>query len=113
MQAMDRTAFGRLEEMGSRLRSRLNDVFKKSGQRGQVTGDGSLFRLMLVDRPLHNYRDTIEPGIDARSYRLFMALLDAGIMVNDNGLGCLSTPMGEAELDRIEVALERALATLT
>jgi glutamate-1-semialdehyde 2,1-aminomutase len=113
MQAMDRTAFGRLEEMGSRLRSRLNDLFKKSGQRGQVTGDGSLFRLMLVDRPLHNYRDTIEPGIDARSYRLFMALLDAGIMVNDNGLGCLSTPMGEAELDRIEVALERALATLT
>jgi glutamate-1-semialdehyde 2,1-aminomutase len=113
MQAMDRTAFGRLEEMGGQLRNRLNDVFRKSGQRGQVTGDGSLFRLMLVDRPLRNYRDTIEPGIDARSYRLFMALLDAGIMVNDNGLGCLSTPMGAAELDRIEAALERALATLT
>jgi glutamate-1-semialdehyde 2,1-aminomutase len=112
MQAMDRTAFGRLEEMGGQLRNRLNDVFRKSGQRGQVTGDGSLFRLMLVDRPLRNYRDTIEPGIDARSYRLFMALLDAGIMVNDNGLGCLSTPMGEAELSRIETALERALATL-
>ncbi|HSD51990.1 MAG TPA: aspartate aminotransferase family protein [Candidatus Methylomirabilis sp.] len=113
MQAMDRMAFGRLEEMGGRLRNRLNDVFRKSGQRGQVTGDGSLFRLMLVDRPLRNYRDTIEPGIDARSYRLFMALLDAGIMVNDNGLGCLSTPMGEAELGRIVTALERALGTLT
>ena len=112
MQAMDRPAFAGLGEMGSRLRNRLNDVFRKSGQRGQVTGDGSLFRLMLVDRPLRNYRDTIEPGIDARSYRLFMALLDAGIMVNDNGLGCLSTPMGQAELDRIEAALERALATL-
>ena len=112
MQAMDRPAFAGLEDMGTRLRSRLTHVFRKSGQRGQVTGDGSLFRLMLVDRPLRNYRDTIEPGIDARSYRLFMALLDAGIMVNDNGLGCLSTPMGEAELDRIEAALERALATL-
>ncbi|MGE5849692.1 MAG: aspartate aminotransferase family protein [Candidatus Methylomirabilota bacterium] len=112
MQAMDRTAFARLEEMGSRLRNRLNDVFRKSGQRGQVTGDGSLFRLLLVDRPLHNYRDTIEPGIDARSYRLFIALLDAGIMVNDNGLGCLSTPMGPTELDRIGTALERALSSL-
>jgi glutamate-1-semialdehyde 2,1-aminomutase len=112
MQAMDRMAFGQLEEMGGRLRSRLNDVFRKSGQRGQVTGDGSLFRLMLVDRPLRNYRDTVEPGIDARSYRLFMALLDAGIMVNDNGLGCLSTPMGDAELSRIETALERALTAL-
>lgn len=112
MQAMDRPAFAGLEDMGTRLRSRLTHVFKKSGQRGQVTGDGSLFRLMLVDRPLRNYRDTIEPGIDARSYRLFMALLDAGIMVNDNGLGCLSTPMGQAELDRIEAALERALSTI-
>jgi len=112
MQAMDRPAFAGLEDMGTRLRNRLNDVFRKSGQRGQVTGDGSLFRLMLVDRPLRNYRDTIEPGIDARSYRLFMALLDAGIMVNDNGLGCLSTPMGEAEQDRVETALDRALATL-
>jgi glutamate-1-semialdehyde 2,1-aminomutase len=112
MQAMDRPAFARLEDMGVRLRKRFNDVFRKSGRRGQATGAGSLFRLMLVDRPLRNYRDTIEPGIDARSYRLFLALLDAGIMVNDNGLGCLSTPMGEAELDRIEAALDHALATL-
>ena len=112
MQAMDRPAFLRLEDLGDRMRKRLNEVFRKGGQRGQVTGDGSLFRLMLVDRPLRNYRDTVEPGTDARSYRLFMALLDAGIMVNDNGLGCLSTPMGEAELDRIEAALERALGTL-
>lgn len=112
MQAMDRATYARLEDMGARLRNRLDGVFKKSGQPGQVTGDGSLFRLMMVDRPLRNYRDTVEPGADERSYRLFMALLDAGIMVNDNGLGCLSTPMGETELDRIETALERALGAL-
>jgi glutamate-1-semialdehyde 2,1-aminomutase len=112
LQAMDRAAFARLEDMGSRLRARLNDRFKGSGQPGQVTGDGSLFRLMMVSRPLRNYRDTVEAGADERSYRLFMSLLEAGIMVNDNGLGCLSTPMGEAELDRIEGALERALSTL-
>ena len=110
MQAMDRATFARLEDMGARLRQRLNEVFRKSGQPGQATGDGSLFRLMPIGRPLRNYRDSVEPGADARSSRLFMALLDAGIMVNDNGLGCLSTPMGEAELDRIEAALERALA---
>lgn len=112
LQAMDHAAFARLEGMGARLRARLNDVFKKSGQPGQVTGDGSLFRLMMVSRPLRNYRDTVETGTGQRSYRLFMALLDAGIMVNDNGLGCLSTPMGEGELDRIEGALERALFAL-
>jgi glutamate-1-semialdehyde 2,1-aminomutase len=112
MQALDRAAFGRLEDMGARLRPRLTDTFKRSGQAGQVTGEGSLFRLMMVGRPLRNYRDTVEIGADQRSYRLFMALLDAGIMVNNNGLGCLSTPMGDAELDRIEGALERALSIL-
>jgi len=112
MQALDHATFARLEDMGTRLRTRLNDVFKRSGQAGQVTGDGSLFRLMMVSRPLRNYRDTVEAGADQRSYRLFMALLDAGIMVNNNGLGCLSTPMGDAELDRINGALERALAAL-
>lgn len=112
MQALDQEAFVRLEDMGTRLRKRLNETFKKSGQKGQVTGEGSLFRFMMVDRPLRNYRDTIEPDADARTYRLFMALLDAGIMVASNGLACLSTPMGEAELDRIESALEQALAEL-
>jgi hypothetical protein len=34
-------------------------------------------------------------------------------MVNDNGLACLSTPMGESELDYIEAALERALQALS
>jgi len=112
LQALDRGAFARLEDMGSRLRARLNQVFRSSGQEGQVTGDGSLFRLMMVSRPLQNYRDTVEVGAAQRSYRLFMALLDAGIMVNDNGLGCLSTPMGEAELDRIADALEAGLSRL-
>jgi len=113
LQALDRGAFARLEDMGSRLRARLNEVFRSSGQEGQVTGDGSLFRLMMVTRPLQNYRDTVEVGAAQRSYRLFMALLDAGIMVNDNGLGCLSTPMGETELDRIADALEAGLSRLT
>lgn len=112
MQAMDRAAFARLEDMGARLRTRLNAVIQKSGQAGQVTGEGSLFRILTVGRPLRDYRDSYEPGAEARAYRLFMGLLDHGIMVNDNGLGCLSTPMDEAELDRIEAALDQALATI-
>jgi glutamate-1-semialdehyde 2,1-aminomutase len=112
MQAMDRAAFARLERMGAQLRARLNTLFVQSGQAGQVTGDGSLFRFVMVGRPLRNYRDTIAPGATERTSRLFMALLDVGIMINDNGLGCLSTPMGEAELDRVEEAVGRALAVL-
>jgi len=112
MQALDQKAFLRLEEMGNHIRNRLNDLFKRSGQSGQVTGEGSLFRVMMVDRPIRSYRDTIVPGADERCYRLFVALLDVGIMIGSNGLGCLSTPMGEAELEKIEAGFERALDML-
>jgi glutamate-1-semialdehyde 2,1-aminomutase len=113
MQAMDRAAFARLEDMGRRIRQRLNDVFRRSGCPGQVTGDGSLLRFVMVSRPLQSYRDVVEPGEAERARALFMALLKAGVMVNDNGLACLSTPMGEAELDRFEAALEQAVASLS
>lgn len=112
MEALNQDAFDRLEDMGNRLRKRINDIFKKSHQPGQVTGEGSLFRIMMTDRPLRNYRDSMIPDADVRTYRLFMALLDAGIMIGSTGLACLSTPMGEAELDQIEVAFEQALFSL-
>jgi glutamate-1-semialdehyde 2,1-aminomutase len=111
MQAMDRDAFSRLEDMGERLRVRLRVVLSARELPAQITGEGSLFRFVMINRPLKSYRDTVEPGVAERTNRLFMALLDAGIMINNNGLACLSTPMGEAELDRIESAVDRALST--
>jgi glutamate-1-semialdehyde 2,1-aminomutase len=119
MQAFNQIEVTRLGDMGARLRKRLADVFTKCKQPGQVTGEGSLYRLIMSDKPLHTYRDAIDPGLserfygsDERSNRLFMALLDAGVIAGNNGLGCLSTPMDEAELNHIEAAFERALSTI-
>ena len=109
MTAMDEAAFARLDALGGRLRARVGEAFRASGVAGQVTGDGSLFRLLLTARPLRNYRDAADPAAEARLGRLFYHLLDAGVLVNTNGLGCLSTPMGEREVEEIAVALEQAL----
>ncbi len=113
MEALDSNEYDRLEDMGNRLRTRMNDLFQNSNQSGQVTGVGSLFRVMMTDLPLKNYRDTMMiPDAETRCLRLFLALLDTGIMVGTNGLGCLSTPMGDEELDKIAAAFERALSIL-
>jgi glutamate-1-semialdehyde 2,1-aminomutase len=112
MEAMDAPAFARLEALGSRLRARASEVFERSGVPGQLTGDASLFRLVMTSRPLRGYRDTADPAAEARAERLFQHMLDAGVLVNTNGLGCLSTPMGEREVDEIAGALERGLAAL-
>jgi glutamate-1-semialdehyde 2,1-aminomutase len=111
MQAMTPEAFARLDALGARLRARLDEVFRASGVPGQARGEGSLFRLLLSDRPLRSYRD-LDPGAGSRAYRLFEALLDEGVLVGANGLGCLSTPMGEGEVDALAEVVARALATL-
>ena len=36
-------------------------------------------------------------------------LLDEGVIISRDGLGCLSTPMGQAEVDHFVSALEKAL----
>ena len=43
---------------------------------------------------------------------LFHALLDAGVLLHTSGLGCLSTPMGEAEIEELASALEHALRSM-
>jgi glutamate-1-semialdehyde 2,1-aminomutase len=111
MHAMTEQEFERLETLGRRLRARLDEMLRANGVPGQVTGAASLFRIVLSGRPLRNYRD-VDPEAGARADRLCHALLDAGVVVNTNGLGCLSTPMTEREVEEIAVALDRALHAL-
>jgi glutamate-1-semialdehyde 2,1-aminomutase len=111
MHAMTEPEFERLETLGRRLRARLDEMLRANGVPGQVTGAASLFRIVLSGRPLRNYRD-VDPEAGARADRLCHALLDAGVVVNTNGLGCLSTPMTEREVEEIAVALDRALHAL-
>jgi hypothetical protein len=45
----------------------------------------------------------------ARMTALHGRLMDAGIIISRIGLGCLSTPMGEAEVDAFCAALAEAV----
>jgi glutamate-1-semialdehyde 2,1-aminomutase len=112
MKALDEETFIQLQEKSDVLRKRLNDLLQRSPFPGQVTGLGSLFRFVMTDTPLHDYRDIITPEIKELGYRFFNAMLDNGVMINSNGLACLSTPMGEEELQFIESACDRALADM-
>jgi glutamate-1-semialdehyde 2,1-aminomutase len=111
MQAMDEPAFARLEALGTLCRQRVADVFRQRGIPGQATGDGSLFRLLLTDRPLKNYRD-VDQGTERAMEALFGALFEAGVFVHTSGLGCLTTPMAEGEVEEIALALDRAIGPL-
>jgi glutamate-1-semialdehyde 2,1-aminomutase len=111
MRLLDRPAFQRLDDLGARLRAGLADCFERAGVTGGVNGMGSLFRLHATDREPIDYRSLRpEPAEAERLQRITRGLLEAGVLVSPTGLGCLSTPMGEAELEALLETFAAVLA---
>jgi len=110
MALMDETAFADLNALGERLRSQLREAFVLANEEGQVSGEGSLFKMHLHSRPLTGYREAwARPAEQARMAAIQRQLMNAGLFVSPTGLGCLSTAMSGAELDRLSEALVEAL----
>lgn len=110
MEQMSPDEYERLNELGEQLRGRATAVFQAAGEPGQLVGDGSLFRMILTDEPIRDYRTTF--GAQSRGKRMaeiHRNLLDEGVIISRDGLGCLSTPMGEGDVDFFVAALAKAL----
>ena len=106
-------AVHRLDLLGERLRAGAAEVFESAGVAAQLSGRGSLFRLVPTDRPIVNYRSLPTDADSARLVqRLHLGLLDNRVIVSKDGLGCLSTPMDETHIDRFVTALEASVAAL-
>jgi glutamate-1-semialdehyde 2,1-aminomutase len=110
MEAMTPSEYARLDRLGERLRAGGDALFRKAGRPGQITGDGSLFRIMLTDEPITDYRSSVRRAAPAaRMAQLHRELLDEGVVISITGLGCLSTPMADPEVDAFLTALDHAL----
>ena len=100
MRLADREQFQRLDDLGAKLRGGIEDCFKHAGLPGRVTGVGSLFRIHGTDRELTDYRSTRLDATESQAFaRLVRRLLERGALISPTGLGCVSTPMGDAELE--------------
>ena len=110
MQAWDGPAVTRLNALGEKAREIAREAFRKAEVPGQVTGSGSLLMLHPHQRELTGYRDAWRgPREKAMMGHLHHALIDEGVLISPTGLTALSTPMGEAEVERYGEALTRAL----
>jgi glutamate-1-semialdehyde 2,1-aminomutase len=100
MRLMDENAFDRLDEVGRKLRDGVTACFERAGVPGAVTGMGSLFRLHPAARSFVDYRSAaVSDEERARLDRLHRQLIDHGILISPTGLGCVSTAVGEAEVE--------------
>jgi len=112
MKLLTPEAVTRLNGLGERARAGLREAFRLADIDGQVTGEGSLVLIHFSSEPLGDYRATWRAHTDRRAEMLedlFHRLLNRGILFSTWGLGCLSTPMGELEVDHL---IEAVLASL-
>ena len=86
-----------LSEKGEKIRNSLDEMFKQIEQPAQITGLGSLFGIHLTDRRVENYRDA-QTGDNELRHQIFLGMLNKGIVMDPRGVGCLSTAMGDAEI---------------
>ena len=109
--ALSPDAYARLDTLGERLRGGVARLLEATRRKGQVTGVGSLFWLHWTAKPLIDYRST-RPQDPLLSTRIFMGLLNEGIVLTPRGLGACSLAMTDDDIDRFINALARVLARL-
>ncbi len=106
MRLYDAEAVARLNRLGSLARSRIREAIELSEAPASVTGTASLFRIHLRSEPPKDYRSLYPTREEQSALKRFVdGLYEAGIMVISTGTGALSTPMGEAEIDRLAEAV--------
>ncbi len=110
MQLYDADAVARLNRLGRRARELLAEAIALADVPASVIGAGSAFRIHLKAEAPTDYRSTFTTPTETKAMAHFVsALYDRGVMVANTGAGFLSTPMTEAELDRLAESVRTAL----
>src|SRR5213594_132421 len=109
LNALTPDAYARLDALGERLRGGVARLLAATRRRGQVTGLGSLFGLHWTSEPLTDYR-AARPKDGETPMRVFLGLLNEGILMTQRGLGACSLAMTDEDVDRFINALARVLA---
>ncbi len=108
MEQLTPGAYARLDALGERVRTGVMRLLRRLKRPGQVTGVGSLFCLHWTKTRLSDYRSS-RPGDPQAPARVFMGLLNEGLLLSQRGLGACSLAMTDADVDRFIEALGRVL----
>ena len=98
-----------LNRKGARVKDQLSEIFASHGVAAQVNGVASLLAIHFTATPVTDYRSkaTADEGM-TRDF--FLGLVNHGVLMAPRAMGALSTPMGEAEIQRFVDAVDAVVA---
>ena len=106
MKQLTRKSFAHLSRLGEELRRGLSGLFDRYGYRARVTGETSFFKVHFTDQEIVDYRSARKGVNKEEERKIFFHLLNRGIYVESQVKGCLSIPMGRAEVHALLEAME-------
>lgn len=109
LRALDAGLIARIDELGEAARTGLREVLAARRVPATVTGVGSLFNVHFTATQPRSYRDVRSQ--DVPTLREFhRRMLAAGVLLATRGLGCISAPMGQPEIDELVRTTDEVLA---
>lgn len=113
LELLDPPLIAYLNSLGDRAREGLTRAFQSSGYPGQVTGVGSMFKIIGHQRQVVDYRTQKHTDAEAADIvELQRLLVLKGFHISGAGMGFLSTAMVPEEIDRFCEATEECLREL-
>jgi glutamate-1-semialdehyde 2,1-aminomutase len=109
LNALTPEAYARLDALGERLRGGVSRLLTATRRKGQVSGVGSLFWLHWTTEKLTDYRSA-RPKDAETPLRVFMGLVNEGILMTQRGLGAIALATSDDDADRFVNALARVVA---
>ncbi len=109
MEQLTPDVYERMSVLGDKLRNGIRDVCAEFDVPVQATGVASLFALHFTDHEVNTYRD-VATSDKVFKRRVFLGLLNEGVLMPPQLVGALSSPMGDEELDAFRGALRKVLA---
>jgi glutamate-1-semialdehyde 2,1-aminomutase len=106
--------YQKLNLLGERLKKKVLENFQRARIRGTVTGEGSLLNIHFADKEINDFREAWRSKSEHKDlYELFhLAMLTRGVFIARRGMMCISTPMGEKEVDYVAEKVEETLLEL-
>ena len=108
MELLTPSVYRNLAELTELLKKGIRQVCAELETPVQVTGLGSLFGIHFTPSEVRTYRDIAAEDADLR-HRVFLGLLNEGILVASNLVGSLSTQIAEVDIADFCAAFRQVL----
>ena len=108
MELLTPSVYRNLAELTETLRQGVRKVCTELETPVQVTGLGSLFGIHFTPPEVRTYRDIAAEDADLR-HRMFLGLLNEGVLVASNLVGSLSTQISEGDIAGFCAAFRKVL----